>query len=116
MQRWTACLLVVVIALLSGCAKGGDETEQSEAPSSLAASEGNGEKGSMGRYLEHEITLPEAMLHSEYTQRHYMQRLDSGELVVMNTANGMSPKTRGRLGSPKRHPGLRTIAAMPISQ
>lgn len=94
--------MVVVIGLLSGCAKGGDGTEQLEEPSSLAASEGNGEKGSMGRYLEHEITLPEAMLHSEYTQRHYMQRLDSGELVVMDTANGMYlSKDQGATWEPK---------------
>lgn len=104
--------MVVVIALLSGCAKGGDETEQSEAPSSLAASEGNGEKGSMGRYLEHEITLPEAMLHSEYTQRHYMQRLDSGELVVMDTANGMYlSKDQGATWEPKETPWLETYCS-----
>lgn len=101
------CLLATAMCLLPGCAKG--VIEQSEGPFSIAASEGNRESGSMGRYLEHEVTLPEAMFRSEYRQRHYVQTLDSGELALMDMASGMYlSKDQGKTWEEKEMPWLDT--------
>lgn len=102
-----ACLLALVMCLLPGCAKGG--IEQSEEPSSIAASEGNGDRVSMGRYLEHEVTLPEAMFRSEYRQRHYMQILDSGELALVDITSGRYlSKDQGKTWEEKEIPWFDT--------
>ena len=94
--RLLACLLIGAMLLLQGCkgredgsggqTGGGDGN--SPAPAASAESESNGEK-SMGRYLEEEITLPEDMTYGSSYPTLCLQKLETGELALLEQTAGM---------------------------
>ncbi len=81
MRKWMMGL--VMVCLLQGCGKG-EETEQMRGEVS-AQTNAEHEIGSMGRYLEQGVEMPQ----SSFSQRYYMQRLDGGEVELMGTGLGV---------------------------
>lgn len=86
-KRWTAFLLIGMMLFLQGCSGGENNTPDSvRAPKTSA--DGGSEEKSMGRYLEEEIILPEDLSVVSYPQPR-LQKLDSGELAVIEPDAGM---------------------------
>ncbi len=94
--RLLACLLIGAMLLLQGCKGREDGSDgqtgggdgNSPAPAASAESESNGEK-SMGRYLEEEITLPEDMTYGSSHPTLCLQKLETGELALLEQTAGM---------------------------
>lgn len=88
LKKWTALFLAGAM-FLTGC------SAQKSADSEQKPSEGKGQQAetaqtekSMGRYLETEISLPEEITTMGDYPTAYMQKLDSGELVLVEQAAG----------------------------
>ncbi len=87
--RRTAFLLLGVMLCLQGCGGGSGNIGVKEGQGRFASAQDgkNGETG-MGRYLEKEVTLPEEVASISDYPKAYLQRLESGELVLMEQAAG----------------------------
>lgn len=88
-RKWTALLLAGVM-LLTGCSAQKDaKTGQQSAKEPGKTTETASTEKSLGRYLEKEITLPEEMTAMDSYPAAYMQKLDTGELLLAEQAAGM---------------------------
>ncbi len=115
--RIAACLLAGAMLLLQGCAGkdngtsgqpgGGDGTN--ETPVS-AAEGGSGGERSMGRYLEKEMTLPEDVEYGSSYPTLCLQKLETGELVLIEQTAGMYiSRDNGESWEMKEAPWLREL-------
>ncbi len=90
LKKWMAWLLFGTACLLGGCSategssKDIPRSEGSQSPVEMADTE-----NSMGRYLEYELTLPEELTSVASFPRIFMQRLHSGEMVIVEELSGM---------------------------
>lgn len=88
-RKWTALLLAGAM-MLTGCSSetGIQSGQKSGTEPEKTAQTANAEK-SMGRYLEKEITLPEEVTSMSSFPTVYMQKLDTGELLLAEHMAGM---------------------------
>lgn len=115
--RLTACLLMGAMLLLQGCAGREDKTAGqpggaagSEGTPAASAEAGNGGEKSMGRYLEEEITLPEDMEYGSSYPTLCLQKLDTGELALMEQTAGLYVSAdNGESWARKETPWLRDL-------
>ena len=84
-----AFLMAGALCLLQGCG-GGSGAGREEEQRPYASSEGsrNGET-SMGRYLEKEVILPEEVTSMSDYPKAYLQRLENGDLALMESLAGL---------------------------
>ena len=91
-KRITAWLLLTVLVILAGCSKGGGTAPGgSPSPSgdSGEANEGGGKEQTMGRYLEHQIELPEEFEMADAWGMAAVQILEGGEWALLQESMGM---------------------------
>ena len=115
LRRVTACLLVGALLLLQGCSSGTEaDTHEADAKTGISAepNAAGGESGSektMGRYVEEEVPLPDDLTYSD-NPRMYLQKLSTGELVLLDQTAGMYLSSdNGESWSPKEAPWLQKL-------
>lgn len=95
-RKWTAliCAGIMAVFFLAGCGGDGDSDDasalsepQKEKKKTMTAEEENTEK-SMGRYLEKEVLLPEEIGEMSQYPFSYMERLESGNLMLAERIAG----------------------------
>ena len=83
--------MLLGIMLFSGGCAGGGAAGQGSGPrmSAGTAEEGASGETGMGRYLEHEVTLPGEIALGSSSPNAYLQRLDNGDLALMEQTAGL---------------------------
>lgn len=116
-RKWTALLLAGTM-LLTGCSspKGTTTGPQSETESGKTVQTASTEK-SMGRYLEKEITLPEEVKTMNNFPMAYIQKLDTGELLLAEQIAGMyTSADNGESWEHREAPWLNELVGDYVSQ
>lgn len=91
LKRITAWLLLAALVILAGCGKGGKTAPEASSPTgeSGGTNTEEGKEQSMGRYLEHQIELPEEFEMASTWGEAAVQVLDSGEWALLQSDLGM---------------------------
>lgn len=107
LKKWIALFLAGAM-LLTGCSaqKSADSGQQTSEETGKTMETAQTEK-SMGRYLETEISLPEEIMTMGSFPTAYMQRLDSGELALVEQVAGLYVSgDKGETWEHKEMPGI----------